>query len=79
LRFVDRRTGETSFAPSYVGDETLLGSIWRTLSANAIAAEVNYGALQYAEGRDRRTWAADLRNEVNHLRTAQTAPAPLGH
>lgn len=77
LRFVDQRTGETSFAPSYVGDETLLGSIWRTLSANVIAAEVNYGAVQRAEGRDRRTWAADLRNDVNHLRTAQSTPASL--
>ena len=38
LRFADKATGATSFAPSYIGDETLVGSIWRTLRAPAIAA-----------------------------------------
>ena len=33
LRFIDTATGQTSFAPSFVGDETLLGSVWRTLAA----------------------------------------------
>src|SRR2546427_12100948 len=31
LRFIDGATGQISHAPSYEGDETLLGSIWRTL------------------------------------------------
>lgn len=30
LRFIDAATGATTCAPSYIGDETLLGSIWRT-------------------------------------------------
>jgi len=30
LRFIDAQTGETTFAPCYIGDDTLLGSIWRT-------------------------------------------------
>ncbi len=82
LRFIDRRTGQTSFAPSFVGDETLVGSIWRTLSSNAIVAEVNYGVPQHAEGRGRREWAADLQQTVNRLRTAQaaqTGSGPLAH
>ena len=68
LRFVDRATGQTSFAPSYIGDETLLGSVWRTLSAPAIQAVVHYGPPQHAEGRDRRDWAQDLHRAVDALR-----------
>jgi len=80
LRFVDGRTGQTSFAPSFVGDETLVGSLWRTLSTNSLVAEVNYGEAQQAQGRGRREWALDLQHTVNRLRTAQavpTGPAPL--
>jgi 1-acyl-sn-glycerol-3-phosphate acyltransferase len=80
LRFIDGRTGKTSFAPSFVGDETLVGSLWRTLSTNSLVAEVNYGEAQHANGRGRREWAADLQHVVNRLRTAQavpTGPAPL--
>jgi 1-acyl-sn-glycerol-3-phosphate acyltransferase len=80
LRFIDGRSGQTSFAPSFVGNETLVGSVWRTLSSNSLVAEVNYGEPQVAAGRGRREWAADLQQAVNRLRTAQaapTGPAPL--
>ena len=68
LRFVDGKTGETSYAATYVGDETLLGSIWRVLSADHLQAVVHYGELQSADGRDRRSWAKDLHAEVDRLR-----------
>jgi 1-acyl-sn-glycerol-3-phosphate acyltransferase len=68
LRFMDTQTGEITLAPCYIGDDTLLGSMWRTLKAPHITAEVHFGALQQAEGRDRRTWANDLREEVIRLR-----------
>lgn len=68
LKFTDARTGAVSHAPSYVGDETLLGSIWRTLGAPALVAEVHYGALEQAQGRDRRAWAQDLEQTVAALR-----------
>ena len=70
LRFIDAQTGETTFAPCYIGDDTLLGSIWRTLTAPAITAVVHFGELQWAQGRDRRTWAHDLQAEVARLRDA---------
>ena len=70
IQFVDDRTGEPSFAPCYIGDDTLLGSIWRTLTAPRITAVVHFGELQLAQGRDRRTWAHDLRKEVVRLRDA---------
>jgi len=70
LQFVDAKSGEPSFAPCYIGDDTLLGSMWRTLSAPRILAVVHFGELQHAEGRDRRVWAHDLREEVIRLRNA---------
>lgn len=68
LRFVDKATGATSFAPSFVGDETLLGSIWRTLSAPPIEAVVHYGEPELPDGRDRRAWAQHLQAVVDALR-----------
>jgi len=68
LRFADKASGATSFAPSYIGDETLLGSIWRTLCAPPIEAVVHYGAQETAEGRDRRAWAQHLQATVDDLR-----------
>lgn len=68
LRFVDRQTGATSHAPSYVGDETLVGSIWRTLAAPPITAVVNFGPPEHAQGRDRRAWSEHLHATVDALR-----------
>ena len=68
LQFVDALTGELTLAPSYIGDDTLLASIWRTLTAPPIQAVVHFGPLQNAEGRDRRQWANDLRDAVISLR-----------
>lgn len=68
LRFVDVHTDALHFAPSFVGDETLLGSLWRTLGANNLGAEVVFGDPEHAEGRDRRAWAQDLQQTVEQLR-----------
>ncbi len=67
LRFVDG-TGATSFAPSFVGDETLVGSVWRTLAAEGLVAQVRYGEPQAHDGRDRRAWALALQRSVEQLR-----------
>jgi 1-acyl-sn-glycerol-3-phosphate acyltransferase len=68
LRFADAATGEHSLAPCYINDDTLLGSIWRTLTAAPLCAVVTFGEPQSAQGRDRRLWAADLRVAVDGLR-----------
>ncbi|MFT4241223.1 MAG: 1-acyl-sn-glycerol-3-phosphate acyltransferase [Acidovorax sp.] len=68
LRFADQASRATSFAPSYIGDETLVGSIWRTLSAPPIEAVVHYGTPETAQGRDRRAWAQHLQATVDGLR-----------
>jgi 1-acyl-sn-glycerol-3-phosphate acyltransferase len=68
LKFLNGRTGETSFAPCYIGDDTLLGSVWRTLCAQDLVALVHFGPSQVCAGRDRRVWASDLRDTVVRLR-----------
>ena len=68
LRFVERATGEVCFYPSYQGDETLVGSVWRTLSCPAIDAVVHFGRPELAGERDRRAWAQHLHQVVDALR-----------
>jgi 1-acyl-sn-glycerol-3-phosphate acyltransferase len=68
LSFVDRASGAPSFAPSYVGDDTLVASMWRTLTAPPLAAVIRFGDAQRADGRDRRAWAVQLREAVAQLR-----------
>lgn len=68
LAFVDAATERPSFAASYVGDDTLVASLWRTLTAPPLAAVVAFGEPQQAQGRDRRAWAAALREAVIELR-----------
>ena len=68
LQFMDGQTGAISFAPCYVGDDTLWQSLWRTLCAHNVQAVVQFGTPEWAQGRDRRAWAADLRETIATLR-----------
>jgi 1-acyl-sn-glycerol-3-phosphate acyltransferase len=68
LSFFDTRTRVPSLAPCYVDDDTLVMSVWRTVSAQPLTAVVHYGEPQTAQGRDRRAWARDLRSAVDALR-----------
>lgn len=68
LKFIDAASGAVSFAPSYVDDETLAGSIWRTLTAPPIKAVVVFGEPQPPQGQTRRAWAQSLREDIELLR-----------
>jgi len=68
LSFIDTHTRALTLTPCYVGDDTLLGSVWRTLAGAPVTAVVRYGEPQRPLGRDRRAWAADLRCAVDQLR-----------
>lgn len=68
LQFIEEATGRTSLSPCYVGDDTLVTSLWRTVTGPRITALVTFGEPQWPEGRDRRAWAADLRLAVQALR-----------
>lgn len=68
LAFVDGNSGGRSDAPLFIGDTTLLQSIWATLRATRVQAVVHYGTPEHGNGRDRRTWAQDLCTAVAALR-----------
>ena len=68
LQFTDIRTGRRSTAPCYVGDDTLVGSVWRTLKTSHIAVVINFGDPQLPNGRDRRALAQALQQAVARLR-----------
>ena len=68
LLFEDAATGAPSFAPCYVGDETLLYSAWRTVCAPPLRAVLRCAPVQSAQGRERREFASALRDTVIGLR-----------
>ena len=68
LQFINTRTGQRSTAPCYIGDDTLAQSVWRTLTTPNIAVVMSFGEPQFAQGRDRRTLAAAMRQAVADLR-----------
>jgi len=70
LSFLDAVSRTVSRVPCYVDDDTLLSSLWRTVTGPAITAVVRYGEPQEAQGRGRREWARDLCLAVDVLRKA---------
>ena len=70
LQYLDSRSGEISMAARFVGDDTLVGSIWSTLNSTGLRAIVNFGESEVAAGRDRRGWSQDLRQKVMDLKLA---------
>ena len=67
LAFRHRATGQRHDAPTYVGDTTLIGSIWATLRASDLQAVVTWGQPQHAEGRSRREWSQAVRSAIGAL------------
>ena len=70
MQFIDQATGQRSLAPCYIDDDTLLGSLWRTLCTPGIAVVITFGEVQTAQGRGRRAWAADVRDAIVGMRAA---------
>ncbi len=68
LSYTEGQPQQPSRAVRYVGDDSLLGSLWRTVGAPGLRAHVRFGEQQKADARDRRTWAHDLRSEIERLR-----------
>ncbi|MEY5098618.1 MAG: hypothetical protein RJA36_1337 [Pseudomonadota bacterium] len=64
LRYRHALKGEHHDAPTYVGDTSLVASVWRTLGSRHVQAELHVGEADTAQGRDRRTWAQSLRREL---------------
>lgn len=75
LRYRDARSGQPSSAPLFIGDTYLVTSLWRTLCAGKLRAELHWAGAETAQGRERRQWANALRSEV--VRMLQL-PNPTG-
>ena len=67
LQFMEKGQGRISHAADYVGDDTLIGSVWRLLRAPTIEAVLHFAPLQTANGRHRREWAQDLRQQMGQM------------
>jgi 1-acyl-sn-glycerol-3-phosphate acyltransferase len=76
VQIVDGKSRRPSRAVSYMGDESLAGSIWRALCARDLCAVVTFGRPQRADGRDRRAWARDLHGEVSTMRSSVLVDNP---
>ena len=68
LSFIDTATGQATLRPCYIGDDTLLQSLWRTVCGDPVTVVVRFGQVQSHGERDRRAWASDLREQVKQLR-----------
>ena len=58
----------------FIGETTLLQSIWATLRATRVQAVVQFGTPEHGHGRERRRWAQDLRTAVATLRDGDSGP-----
>ena len=64
LRYTECDSGRRATSVCYIDDQTLLGSVWRTLTAPPVQVTVQVGVCQQAEERNRRQWAHDLRQAM---------------
>jgi len=75
LRYIDRR-GAPTRTPSYVGDQSLIDSLWCLLSEKQTLAHITFGESVPTDGRHRREVADDLHEKISHgLHMAQRAKA----
>ena len=66
LQFFDQ-AGRISLSPCYIGDDTLLASIWRTLRAQGLVVRVTFGAAQLPAGRTRQQLAQAMQDAVGQM------------
>ncbi len=64
LRFIEV-SGELSMSPTYVGDDTLLSSVWRMLRADPVTAQLDFLPSMESQGLDRRELAAQLQQLIS--------------
>lgn len=76
LQFIEQDSGQRSAAPLYTAQDTLLGSVWRTLRSSGIVVLIRFGQPQAAFGRERRAWAAELQSSVEQLLQARSLSTP---
>jgi 1-acyl-sn-glycerol-3-phosphate acyltransferase len=64
LRFLEAN-GALSMSPVYIGDDTLLSSVWRMLRADPVTASLEFMPPMSTDGLDRRGLAAHLQDLIS--------------
>lgn len=67
LKYHDQRTGAQTHAADFVGDTTLMASIWSVLCAEPMTAKVHCGESRVHEAAERKVIAQGLHGEVGGL------------
>jgi 1-acyl-sn-glycerol-3-phosphate acyltransferase len=68
ISYESLETGRLITEPSYIGDDTLVGSIWIILGLKPFKVRLRWSPLQERGDRDRRALAQDLHEAVVKLR-----------
>lgn len=68
ITYRDAATGQRSDAANYVGDDSLLSSMWRLLNAPPTVADVRLGQATATSHQNRRALAAQAQAQVQTLR-----------
>lgn len=68
LSYLDKASGARSQIAPFIGDQTLVGSVWRIFTAPPLVVVLDFGPPQTANGRNRRDWAQDARAEIEARR-----------
>ncbi len=73
IEFISGQAGQRSLAPCYIGDDTLLDSVWRTLCTPDLTVVLTIGDAQLPLERTRRVLAHDMHLAVSALLNAATS------
>lgn len=68
ISYLDLASQSRTTSPAYVNDDTLLGSIWRTLCAAPMEVVVEFGTIHASAAALRHPFAEQLREDIIALR-----------
>ena len=77
LRYLDARSGNYARAPAYVGDETMLETLWRMACAGPLRVEVQF--LSALEHTDRRALSEAVNTALNQALASARNITPGWH
>lgn len=77
LRYLDARSGRYARAPAYVGDETMLGTLWRMACAGPLRVQIQF--LSALENTDRRALSGAVKSALSQALASAHNAAPGKH
>jgi 1-acyl-sn-glycerol-3-phosphate acyltransferase len=67
LRFLDVPTQQISLSPAFVGDDSLLDSVWKMLTTEPVLAQLHFLPPQASAEQDRRVLAEQLQQQIAQI------------